>query len=768
MTVNAIGPNPARTETQLLDDNETLAAFSVTRGDRDETSAAIPAGAIPGSALGGVALHQDVRQLAHSARGLAQSGTGGGAVLYSGKGTAAGAAATVTRPNFEQAMERVVDVFAKAGKLDALSPWLTQDPAKRVRFELKPGTASYYDAARRTMVLGADSTPGEHAQAIVFAQRKEHYEKADRNEPTTKDEYVRQHSQAVANAAGDAVEFTKRARASGVPGTPVTPLEKMYDAAHQQAYTEHMNRQFDELARRTGRYADGVFNPDLAKNYADEHARQVTRWSLAEPVASGKVFSADTQEKYPAVFGREWDSKQTAESTRKAEALARTQAAAQADNEHRARGDAGGKVLIEAMRAAVQEQVDGNKASPHKAQVVELLYAFSVKYPAEMTLLMPEIAPAASQLLGSYGFKTWEQIGAQGDGSWKMEAERLNYAIDNFRRLSEPERMQLEYGVKPASHFGIKLTLTSAELKALESYDVSRRLPDGSPFRGKPADYREQSRRNINNHALAQLKQIRSAGPMSLVGRVFAGEKGAQVGAMFDSMIDVGNARKAQVQVRSGVANPSDVDHRTPIDNGIRRSAPPTAPAGEGRPVAPTSAGASGGGSNGSGQGIAHAPTQPAVAYAATQPAAAGGGNGAPPSSSGSGSTGSGSTGSGSTGSGSTGSGSTAPGTTGSGTAGSGSSSGSARAGQAAGGGLPRSTYYTDPRRVTINTVSRGEQDMTVGEYRKRVEQANAWISKQGPYDLGGPPRHMYERAAEIFTLNRNWQYLGNPLINDW
>lgn len=455
---------------------------------------------------------------------------------------------------------------------------------------------------------------------------------------------------------------------------------------------------------------------------------------------------------------------------------ANTSAAAQAS-----KIEAGRKVLIEAIQAAATEQREGNRASPQKAQVIELLYAFSVKYPADLTLMMPEIAPALNELLGVYGFKTWEQIGAQGKGSWKMEAARLDYAIGNFRRLSEQDRMLLEYGTKPASHFGINLMLTSAELQALESFEVSMPLPDGTKFRGTRAEYREASRNNINNHALAQITQIRSAGPLSLVGRAFAGEKGAAVGAMFDAFVDVGNAQKARVQVRSGVPTPTDTDYRTPIDPARRAPASPKSPADEGRPVTQGS------------QGIGHAPTQPAIAVAPTQPAAAGGngsgGNG-PGSTGPSGGTGSGAgsgpnSGSGSTGPRSNSSGTTGPRTadtgsgprtadTGSGprtadTTGSGSTSAAAQAGNAnAGGGLRRSTYWTDPRRVTVQTAARGEQDMSLGEYRSRVEQAKRWISQQGPYDLGGPQKHMYDRAAEVFTLDRNWQHLGNPLLHEW
>lgn len=75
-----------------------------------------------------------------------------------------------------------------------------------------------------------------------------------------------------------------------------------------------------------------------------------------------------------------------------------------------------------------------------------------------------------------------------------------------------------------------------------------------------------------------------------------------------------------------------------------------------------------------------------------------------------------------------------------------------------------------DSQQITINT-SKGSKQMTVGDYRGKVREANKWVSEQRQANLGrGVKDHdhraMYDEAAEKFGLNKNWQYLGNPYIH--
>lgn len=75
-----------------------------------------------------------------------------------------------------------------------------------------------------------------------------------------------------------------------------------------------------------------------------------------------------------------------------------------------------------------------------------------------------------------------------------------------------------------------------------------------------------------------------------------------------------------------------------------------------------------------------------------------------------------------------------------------------------------------DSQQITINTAQ-GPKQMSVGEYRGKVREANKWVSEQRQANLGrGQKDHdhkaMYDEAAGKFGLNKNWQYVGNPYIH--
>ncbi|MEO8312329.1 MAG: hypothetical protein ABI520_14250 [Caldimonas sp.] len=92
------------------------------------------------------------------------------------------------------------------------------------------------------------------------------------------------------------------------------------------------------------------------------------------------------------------------------------------------------------------------------------------------------------------------------------------------------------------------------------------------------------------------------------------------------------------------------------------------------------------------------------------------------------------------------------------------------------GGSPPRKLNDLTPKnlpegqQITINT-SKGPRQMTVGDYRGKVREANKWVSDQRQKNVGqGVTNHdhkaMYDEAAEKFGLNKNWQYVGNPYVH--
>ena len=250
------------------------------------------------------------------------------------------------------------------------------------------------------------------------------------------------------------------------------------------------------------------------------------------------------------------------------------------------------------------------------ARAIELIHAIRVQHPEVLDdLFLAENDEALVRLLGPYGYVGYDQIG-------KMARARFDYALSNFHRLAPDERYVLvnfpEVG-ELATRFGIWHRLSYAELQAADAQVVTRRLPDGTKHTGTGAEYRAASQNNINNHALAQLAQIRTAGPFSLIGRLFAGEKGAEAGAMFDTLAV--HAQAGSERARSENHVPSG-DYRTPVVD--RRPPPAKAPAGEGMPghgsnMTPANAGANpsnGGARNAVSTGAA----KPSVSYESAQP----------------------------------------------------------------------------------------------------------------------------------------------------
>jgi hypothetical protein len=276
-------------------------------------------------------------------------------------------------------------------------------------------------------------------------------------------------------------------------------------------------------------------------------------------------------------LNKQWDAKEAVKAKAAAE-LAKTQAAGKIEDERMAKIDAGRKALGELVNAV-------DPKSPQAKQVIELINAFAVENGngGDLKLLIAQSNDGLERLLGAYGYKGTDDV-----GTVNLASARLEYALSNYIRLTPQQRAEVEKS-PVGNRYGIALLPTKEEIEAREQQKVNLRLPDGTNFQGTRAEYREASQRSIVNHALAQLQQIRSAGPMSLVGRMVDGERGAAIGAMLDAFTPVAQGMKARADMRNGPTGGGD--NRTPIDDARRAPAPEKTPTRELQPDPPARGG---------------------------------------------------------------------------------------------------------------------------------------------------------------------------------
>jgi hypothetical protein len=558
------------------------------------------------------------RELEQYARLPAPGDTARGPALYSsgqpGSAVAGGfvrapsAAPQVTRAVPEERLRQIGDVLAKGGTIGRIQDRLLLstdrllDTLKKmgIGLEQRAGVSTHYDPVTRTMVLGAGESAAEQARALVFEMRKLQIDnnkhaierdlgnrdfanenhrtggRADeslreRYHPKTREAFVRDRMDTVVQAAGDALEFARDSRARGAAPAKA-PLEDVYTRAYDQAYR-------DEYLK--------VYARTLSHNVADNAARDAGslagRGAVAQAVHAGQLLTPDTRERYAAVFNRQWDAKE-AQAAKQAAEADKARAANAAESERRAKIETGRKALVELIKG-----VDPKSADAHK--VIQLLHAYASVYGGEV-LTLGDAREAIGRLLGPFGYR--DDV-----GSMKLEVARLHYALENYARLTPQQRAEVMNHPQRAARHGIQQTITYQELQARESQQLHFMRPDGTTFRGTRAELREAEQRQLINHALAQLNQIRNAGPASLVGRIVAGEKGAAIGALFDGMLPVTAGAKSRTNARSGVGS-QPVDNRTPVQQDVRRApAPAKPPASEvqpDRPGAPRGAGGPAGG----------------------------------------------------------------------------------------------------------------------------------------------------------------------------
>lgn len=474
-----------------------------------------------------------------------------------------------------------------------------------IQLELRSGSASFYDPnpKARKIILNADSSGAQMAQDLAFEARKiqidtrkkdirrdlgiKAYEKEmyrrgqgvgdsslyEKYEPKTHEAYVGDKLSTVAEAASDVIEFNRGLRRQGLATDPA-PLESEYDLAYHLEYNKHYVRKLVESG-----------STNVADNYANEKGSAAGRQAVAEAITSDKLLTGDTREKYADQFGKEWEAKQ-AERAKQEEELAKVRAEAKIEAERQAKIEAGRKALVELVNVVVPN-------SPQADSVIQLVYLFTVQHGGAQTMFLIGAArEGLVRLLGRYGFKDFEEV-----GSAVMERARLEYALFNFLGLTQPQRNRLRNpDFADLYEYRHWQAITYEEIQARENQPVNLRLPDGTPFQGTRAEYREASHRNVVNHALAQLNQIRSAGPISLIGRIVYGEKGAAIGGLFDAVLPVASGMRARQAVRTEMSKLSSGGGGpvgpTPLQPpAIRAPAPPRiAVPKPGRPAPPPAA----------------------------------------------------------------------------------------------------------------------------------------------------------------------------------
>lgn len=430
-----------------------------------------------------------------------------------------------------------VDILSKGGKVQ-----LVQELFNRgLQLEFRHGSGSFYDAKTKHIVLDADQSPAEMAQALVFESTLQQVDENKRRQEMMMgvDEYQK---------------INYRTSGHADPA--------LYSKFERKTREEYVTDRLETIASATA---------------------EVNSFIRAVRDNGGPAMAplGDLRPKYVAQVNKEWDAK-LAVKQKEAAASKQVQAQAAVEAEQIKKIDAGRKALADLVNTPTHSKLEAD-------QVIDLVRGFVAQYRgAHSMLLLTNCQEGLEKLLGPFGFKTIDDV-----GSFGLVHARLEYALSNHERLTPAEREVLRTYPLVGPKYGISHAPTGEELSALEAQKVNTKLPDGTNFQGSRAEYREASRRNVVNHALGQLNQIRSAGPISLVGRIVDGERGAAIGALFDGAIPVAVAAKARAEVRNGVPS-VNTDFRTPLQPEVKRAPAPDKSAQDLRPGRPAPVVASG------------------------------------------------------------------------------------------------------------------------------------------------------------------------------
>lgn len=422
----------------------------------------------------------------------------------------------------------------------------------KIPFAVKNGGGSFFDPKTRTMVLDADASAAQQAQALVFESRKlqidahkndirvdlgikefdnvnyrtnGHADPAlyDKFQPKTRDEFVNDKLDTVAQAASDVIEFNRRLRDRGVATSPA-PLESVFT----ETFNREFAKQFAEALGETG-------SSNVADNRAREKATAAARQAVLEAVKSGKLRTADGRQTFIEVSDKEFAQKE-AERLKKEAELAKARAEAKAKAEQQAKRDAVIKALAELVN-----RTDPN--GPDADKVIKLVDALlPLMSGAEQVIFISQAEKGLDKLLGPFGFRTVFGVDVGG-----LQRDRLEYALAVHASLKPAERAEIRRDPFAAGRRGIQTLPTTAELQAEGRLVAVRKLPDGTLHVGPLSEFKEAEKQNRINHALEQIEQIKNAGPFSLIGRGLCGEDCAVIGSGLDlfAMIKAQNTARA-------------------------------------------------------------------------------------------------------------------------------------------------------------------------------------------------------------------------------
>ncbi len=463
-----------------------------------------------------------------------------------GAGRPGSSAATAPKAAGQLSPQRIDEIVKLAG--DSAS-FFTKN---KIPFAVRKGGGSFFDPQTRTMVLDADASAAQQAQALVFESRKlqidahkndirvdlgikefdevnfrtnGHADPAlhDKFQPKTRDEFVNDKLDTVAQAASDVIEFNRRLRDRGVATSPA-PLESVFT----ETFNREFGKQFAETLGETG-------SSNVADNRAREKATAAARQAVLEAVKSGKLRTADGRQTFIEVSDKEFAQKE-AERLKKEAELAKARAEAKAKAEQQAKRDA----VIKAL-ADIVNRTDPN--GPDADKVIKLVDALvPLMSGAEQVIFIDQAEKGLDNLLGPFGFRMVFGVDVGG-----LQRDRLEYALAVHASLKPAERAEIRRDPFAAGRRGIQSLPTTAELEAEGRLVAVRKLPDGTLHVGPLSEFKEAERQNRINHALEQIEQIKNAGPFSLIGRAACGEDCAVIGSGFDlfAMIKVQSTARA-------------------------------------------------------------------------------------------------------------------------------------------------------------------------------------------------------------------------------
>lgn len=434
-----------------------------------------------------------------------------------------------------------------------------------VRIELRNVRSSFYEPKTHTLVLSEAGSAAEMATAIIF----ESYKIAGSAEPKDRAEFVQRGVQSAAESATRAIEFNLQLQANlefnaSLKGQGVGSFKAPLEAEYMRAYHATRSQVFAREVSRTG-------DPGQASFRARLEAESAGSAAVREAVNRGQLVTGDTGLSYAEHLGKSFDIQQ-AERLRKEEAQ---RAQNKIESDRRAAIDAGIAWLAKSVMEVDPDSTDA-------AHVVDALDHFiTLANVGDENFLVAKAGAALDRLLGPFGFRHVE-----GPGVGPLQSDRLAYAVMNYRRLDPPDRALLRRFPLEGHRFGIQILPTEAELEKESLVVAYRKLPDGTLHQGTLAEFRIARENNLINHALQQLNAVRNSSVFSLVGRIADGERGAAIGAMFDTMLAFRAPMRARQNQRAQMRNLGSGGTSSPRPTvGIHERAPTRLPMPAPRPV---------------------------------------------------------------------------------------------------------------------------------------------------------------------------------------